>query len=136
MAPTLDDSTEPRDVLVVDDDPAVARLVKAVLDRDGLAVDVAGDAAAALDALARLEYRLVLTDLTMPEVGGLELVRAAEQRGHRVPFLVMSAYLDPERESALCAEPAVAGIVRKPFELALLQCDVRAVLSARGVPTC
>ena len=128
------------DVLVVDDEPAVARLLAAVLEREGLAVDAVHDARAALELLARRTVHVVLTDYTMPEVNGLELVRRAEQRGVSAAYLVMSAFLEPPVAAALCAEPAVAGVVGKPFQLSELVADVRAALGARqavaGVHPC
>jgi len=115
-------------VLVVDDDVAVCKLVSAVLARDGMDVESAEDGPAALRCLAERDYALVLTDMTMPGMSGLELIRAAEKKGHAVPFLVMSAYLDPATEQSICTDPGVVGVIRKPFEIAQLVSDVRAVL--------
>lgn len=120
-------------VLVVDDDAAVGALVAAVLRREDIRVETATDGEAALRRLAADPPGLVLTDMTMPGLSGLDLVRAAEARGCRVPFLVMSAYLDAETERQLCLEAGVSGVLRKPFDIARLVHDVRAVLArARG----
>lgn len=119
-------------ILVVDDDVAVCKLVSAVLARDGLEVESVEGGGAALQRLAEHEFALVLTDMTMPGMSGLELIRAAEERGHGVPFLIMSAYLDPKVEQALCTDPGVAGVIRKPFEIAQLVADVRAVLEGQA----
>jgi DNA-binding response OmpR family regulator len=115
-------------VLVVDDDRAVCKLVSAVLARDGLDVESVEDGPSALARLGERDYALVLTDMTMPGMSGLELIRAAEEQGHTVPFLVMSAYLDPATEQSIVSDPGVLGVLRKPFELARLVSDVRAVL--------
>lgn len=123
-------------VLVVDDDAAVGALVATVLRREGLEVEVARDGEQALERLRCERPQLVLTDMTMPGLSGLELARASEALGHGVPFLVMSAYLDPETERALCEEPVVGGVLRKPFDLVRLVRDVRAVLDrARPAPS-
>ncbi len=116
------------DVLVVDDDPAVARLVRVVLEREGLTVEHAHDAATAFQLLENALCRLILTDYTMPEVSGLDLVRQFEAKGVRATYLIMSAFLEPIVVSQICAEPAVAGVIRKPFELKELTRDVRSVL--------
>lgn len=121
----------PLDVLVVDDEPAVARLVQVVLEREGLVVDSAHDGLAALRMLSERDVHVVLTDFTMPEIDGLELVRRAERSGSRAAYLVMSAYLESQAAAALCAEPAVAGLLGKPFQLTELLADVRAVLASR-----
>ncbi|MBM3985617.1 MAG: response regulator, partial [Planctomycetes bacterium] len=126
-----------RAVLVVDDDPAVGALVAAVLRREDIAVELALDGEQALRRLDAGGPELVLTDMTMPGLSGLDLVRASESRGHRVPFLVMSAYLDPETERLLCLEAGVSGVLRKPFDIARLVRDVRAVLERpRAAPPC
>jgi DNA-binding response OmpR family regulator len=117
-----------RSVLVVDDDAAVATLVAAVLRRDGIAVETAADALQALERLGASRFDAVLTDITMPGMSGLQLVREAERRGHRTPFLVMTAFLDARSERALCDDPAVTGILRKPFDIQRLLRDVRALL--------
>jgi len=119
-----------RVVLVVDDDSPVARLVGAVLARDGLQAELAADGGSALERLQRGGIALVLTDMTMPGMSGLELARRAEERGLRAPFLVMSAFLDRETEGLLLAEPRIRGLLRKPFEIARLLAAVRAVLDA------
>jgi DNA-binding response OmpR family regulator len=130
-----------RSVLVVDDDVAVGALVAAVLRREAIAVRVATDGEQALAQLAADPPDLVLTDMTMPGLSGLDLVRAAEAGGHRVPFLVMSAFLEPGVERGLLEEPGVSGVLRKPFDIARLVRDVRAVLerpapAARDQPAC
>jgi len=125
-----------RSVLVVDDDPTVGRLVAAVLRREDLAVEVALDGDEALARLAASLPALVLTDMTMPGLSGLDLVRAAEARGFRVPFLVMSAFLEPDVERRLLEEGGVSGVLRKPFDIARLVRDVRAVLERQVSVAC
>jgi DNA-binding response OmpR family regulator len=118
-----------RPVLVVDDDPAVATLVATVLRRHGIAVEIALDAPAALERTRGTRFGAVLTDMTMPSMSGLDLVRAvrAEQPDHP-PFLVMTAYLDAVTDARLRAQPGIASILRKPFEMERLVSLVRAAL--------
>ncbi len=119
-----------RSVLVVDDDPSVARLVCAVLTRDGLTTDIALDGPSALQRMERGGIALVLTDMTMPGMTGLELLREAESRGLSAPFLLMSAFLDVPTERAILAEPGIVGVLRKPFELERLLADVQTLFAA------
>ncbi|MHC5212937.1 MAG: response regulator [Planctomycetota bacterium] len=123
-----------RPVLVVDDDPAVATLVATVLRRHALEVEIALDAPAALGRLRSCRYGAVLTDMTMPSMSGLELVRAARAADPDAPpFLVMTAYLDPATDARLRAQPGIVSIMRKPFEMARLVGMVREAL-ARPAP--
>src|SRR5437588_11697685 len=66
-------------VLVAEDNPVCRAAVHGILARLGYPVDSVGDGREALEALGRTEYDVVLLDLEMPEVGGLEVVR--ELRG-------------------------------------------------------
>jgi len=120
-------------VLVVDDDEAVGELLSIVLRREGLDADVCGDGRAALSALRSAAYDLVLTDVTMPGMSGVDLVAAARAQGARVPFLVMSAWVDPAREGELRRTPGVVAVLRKPFDIAHIGASVRAALSSGGV---
>ena len=119
-------------VLVVDDDATVVNLVTAVLHRAGIDAEVALDGPSALARLGRGRYRAVLSDLTMPGMSGLQLLREARARGHALPFLIMTAYLVPEAETALRAEPGVAGVLRKPFDIRRLVEEVTALLQSAG----
>lgn len=125
-----------RPVLVVDDDPAVATLVATVLRRHGIAVEIALDAPAALERTRGSRYGAVLTDMTMPSMSGLDLVRAVRaERPDHPPFLVMTAYLDAVTDARLRAQPGIASIMRKPFEMERLVALVRAALE-RPAPVC
>jgi DNA-binding response OmpR family regulator len=119
-------------VLVVDDDATVVNLVTAVLHRAGIDAEVALDGPGALQRLGRGRYRAVLSDLTMPGMSGLQLLREARTRGHELPFLIMTAYLPPESELALRTEPGVAGVLRKPFDIKRLVAEVRSLLQSAG----
>ena len=68
-------------ILVVDDEPDVAESIQAVLEHAGFAVVVANSAAAGLEAIETHEFAVVVTDIIMPKVNGLELIRNL-RRGH------------------------------------------------------
>jgi len=67
-------------VLVVDDESIIAQLVADVLGGEGYEVETAPDGRAALDRLAQRTFDTILSDLRMPELDGLGLFRAIEQR--------------------------------------------------------
>ena len=87
MAPMPPQASRP--ILVVDDDAKIVRLVRAYLERDGYPVIEAADGRAALAAVARERPALVVLDLMLPEVDGLDVVRAIRRTGD-TPIIVLS----------------------------------------------
>ncbi|MFB4353293.1 response regulator [Microbacterium sp. LS_15] len=84
-------------VLVVDDDPDVALLVKTVLERRaGCVVLTAGDGLTAVERIAEFEPDVVVTDIEMPGLDGLELVAELRRRDPVVPVVVMTAHVSVE----------------------------------------
>jgi DNA-binding response OmpR family regulator len=123
-----DDEVGERPVLVVDDDASVANLVATVLRRSGMPSEIALDGDSALERLTDGDYRAVLTDMTMPGMSGLQLVRRAVAMGCAGPYLIMTAYLDPATERVLSSETSIAAILRKPFDVGHLVGQVRSVI--------
>ncbi|QYG11701.1 response regulator [Microbacterium sp. PAMC22086] len=84
-------------VLVVDDDPDVALLVKTVLERRaGCIVDVAGDGLSAVERVAAMRPDVVVTDIEMPGLSGLELLAELRRTVPSVPVVVMTAHVSVE----------------------------------------
>jgi EAL domain-containing protein (putative c-di-GMP-specific phosphodiesterase class I) len=86
-------------VLVVDDDPQLLEICDAVLTEAGYRVALAGDGAAALAILAKQTFDVVLTDISMPGMNGLQLLRAVRRRDLDVPVLLMTG--NPEMATAV-----------------------------------
>ena len=84
-------------VLVVDDDPDVALLVKTVLERRaGCIVDLAEDGRTAVERVAQVRPDLVITDIEMPGLSGLELLEELRKTIPTVPVVVMTAHVSVE----------------------------------------
>jgi len=102
-------------VLVVDDKQIMRDSVAATLQRAGFAVIAAGDGAAALKLMARHRPVAVITDLKMPEMDGLELLRRIKQADDGMPVILMTAY--GSIDSAVDAmKHGAYDFVQKPFE--------------------
>lgn len=107
-------------ILVVDDDQDVAFLVKTMLERlGGYTVEVAGDGASALKAAEASPPELVVTDIEMPGLSGLELVKELRALIPEVPVIVMTAHVSVE--SAVSALRVQADeFLTKPIDRARL----------------
>lgn len=122
-------------ILVVDDDPANTTLLARLLGARGYGdVLVTNESTAAAELCRRMQPDLVLLDLHMPEVGGLELLRRlpAETRGVPLPILVLTA--DTTREARRAALGAGArDFVTKPFDPDEVGLRVGNLLQTRGL---
>ncbi|WP_306322752.1 MULTISPECIES: response regulator transcription factor [unclassified Streptomyces] len=113
-------------VLVVDDDPTVAEVVAGYLDRAGYRVDRADDGPAALARAAAHRPDLVVLDLMLPGMDGLEVCRRMRARGP-VPVIMLTARGD-EDDRILGLEVGADDYVTKPFSPRELVLRVESVL--------
>ncbi|MBI1235648.1 MAG: response regulator [Alphaproteobacteria bacterium] len=79
-------------VLIVDDDPTQRRLLQAVLEKQGFEVASADSGEAAMDMLARGGVDVMLLDLVMPGMDGMEVLEAVQRKGIETPVIVLTAH--------------------------------------------
>jgi len=122
-------AARPPKILVVDDDPhtrrAIARLIG--FDFPSAIVGDAGDAKTALRMIAEELWDLVLSDISMPDMSGLDALRDMRSRNERVPVVIMSGLPADDYEAAAVAAGACAYIPKERLadELcALVSCFV------------
>jgi DNA-binding response OmpR family regulator len=128
----MSDPRSDRPILVVDDDAKIVRLVRMYLEREGYRVIEASDGRAALAAISLEQPALVVLDLMLPEVDGLEVLRAV-RRTDRTPIIVLSARgMTGDRISGL--EAGADDYLPKPFSPAELVLRVQRVLE-RSAPS-
>jgi DNA-binding response OmpR family regulator len=119
-------------VLVVDDDPTVSDVVRRYLERDGFAVTLAADGPAALMAFGAERPELVVLDLMLPGIDGLEVCRRMRAAAPDLPVVMLTA-LGEEADRVLGLEIGADDYVTKPFSPRELVLRVRSVLR-RAVP--
>ena len=115
-----------RRILVVDDDPRLREVVRYALSREGFEIDEAGDGHAALAACEAKLPDLVVLDVVMPELDGIEVCRRIRQRS-KVPILFLSSRGE-EVDRVLGLELGGDDYVTKPFSPRELVSRVKAVL--------
>ena len=118
-------------ILVVEDELEIARLVRDYLERAGFEVVVAGAAGAAVSAARARRPDLVVLDLGLPGMDGLEVARRLRADGHTVPILILTARAD-EVDTVVGLDAGADDYVTKPFRLAELLARVRALLRRGG----
>jgi two-component system, cell cycle sensor histidine kinase and response regulator CckA len=115
-------------ILVVDDDLAVRDATVRTLRRSGYTVLEEGGAERALERLTRgATVSVVLSDIVMPGMGGLDLARAARKLRPTLPFVFISGYIDPMNVNT---ELGALRVIRKPFRSAELIAQIEAALAA------
>jgi len=118
-------------ILVVDDDPKIVSLICLYLERDGFTTVSAGDGAHVLDIFTREQPCLVVLDLMLPHVSGLELCRRLRERAD-VPVLMLTAKIEEEDKLAGLSLGA-DDYMTKPFSPRELGARVRAILRRTGI---
>lgn len=121
-------------VLVVDDEPLLLETTQLILEANGYSVLTAHDGHRALALFEGVEgaaVDLVFTDITMPEMGGVELIRAMRERLPEIPVLVASGHLHDARNKELAAL-GVREVLQKPCEATEILKAVKRLLSAHG----
>jgi DNA-binding response OmpR family regulator len=116
-----------QDILVVDDEPSVVEVVSLYLRREGYSVRAAGDGQLALKAIAEQPPSLIVLDLMLPKVDGMEILRQVRQRSEDVPVIMLTAR-GQETDRIYGLELGADDYVVKPFSPAELVARVRAVL--------
>ena len=113
-------------VLLLDDDPAIQRLVSKILKGDGYKVDVVGNGKDAITAIEKTPFDVILLDLMMPHEGGMTVMRHLREQTPQLLQRVVLLTATPEAVLRTMAGD-IAAIVHKPFEPAHLLETVRSV---------
>ncbi len=105
-----------RRILLVEDEEGVRVTMTALLELDDFEVLEAANGAIALDLLETEEVDLVLSDIRMPKLGGVDLLLGIKQRYPRLPVLLMTAFSSDE-QTQLAIEAGAYAVLPKPFDV-------------------
>lgn len=118
-------------LLIVEDDAEMRDLLRKVLEKEGYRISVAGDGREAIASLSRKPYDLVVTDMLMPDDGGLELLRAIRQIHPPLPVIIITAFGDWGSYSR-ALELGAAAFISKPLKMAELIAAIQIALAGSG----
>src|SRR5438874_11410848 len=113
-------------ILLVDDEQAIQTLLAYALRRDGYEVVAAHDGREALDRFAEQRFDLVILDIMLPRLDGIEVCRRLRSRS-QVPIIMLTAR-DDEAEKVLGLEMGADDYITKPFSVREFRSRVRAAL--------
>jgi DNA-binding NtrC family response regulator len=102
------------EVMLVDDEEIVCKRLKTALEQDGYAVDIFQNGSAAIERLKEKQYDIVVTDIRMDEVGGLDVLRAVRSTSSRTKIIMITGYATAEVAREAQAKGAF-GFIAKPF---------------------
>ena len=122
-------------VLYVDDEEALSELVKSALESFDFTVEVADDGDTALDILAERSFDVILLDICMPRMGGIEVLRHLRQKGVKSRIIMLTGVDD----LTIAIETVKNGIddyLRKPFDIKRLVGCIERVMKRKVAPSC
>ncbi|MCC6213932.1 MAG: sigma-54-dependent Fis family transcriptional regulator [Polyangiaceae bacterium] len=124
--------SEPKQILVVDDEPNLRRVLGALLTRDGHEVVTAEDGEQALAVLAEHHIDLVLSDLRMPKLDGMELLRRARALDEELPVVLITAHGTVDN-AVEALKTGAFDYITKPFDQDEVRTVVRKALRTRDL---
>lgn len=117
-------------ILIIEDEPKTLNLIKEGLEAHGAEVDIAYDGKSGLELATKNEYSIIVTDIILPEINGLEICRKIREEDKLVPILLLTA-LGTTDDIIAGLESGADDYLSKPFELRELMARIKA-LTRRG----
>ena len=114
-------------ILIVDDEKYVRLLFERILIKEGYEVECAASGSEAIDKLASNSFDLVVTDLKMDGIDGLDLIRKGKRTNQAIPFILISGYGTAQTAVSAAQEGADVYLM-KPIDMAELKQAVKRAL--------
>jgi DNA-binding response OmpR family regulator len=114
-------------ILVVEDDPLISITLKHLLSSQSYAVDTVADGQAGWEMAEAFEYDLIVLDIKLPKLNGIDLCQQLRARGYRMPILMLTG-IDDRQEKAIALNTGADDYVVKPFDSIELLARVQALL--------
>ena len=118
------------DILVVDDDRLILEAVKRILEREGIVAHCVASGEEALEKMKERTFSLMITDLNMPGLDGLELARKGLEIAPQMPIIMDTGGISP-KIIRLAKEIGITKVLGKPFLVKELLDTIRDVMGKR-----
>jgi CheY-like chemotaxis protein len=109
-----------KNILIVDDNPNMSTLLSDILEIFDFKGNYAGDGKEALEKLRTGKFDLVFTDLRMPKMGGIDLLKAIKAEHPSMPVVIVTGYSITDTREVVISEKA-DGFLNKPFKVNEIQ---------------
>jgi len=123
-------SPEEQNILIVDDDPTILTLLKEYIKTLGFNLVTASNGLAALSELEKSEFSIVITDLLMPGMDGMELIKEVKRKWPHTDIIVITGYTNSYRYTDVIRAGA-SDFIQKPFNLDELEAKINRLIKER-----
>lgn len=118
-------------ILIIEDEPGMQLGLRDNLEFEGYSVEVAGDGETGLSMIMEFSYDLVLLDVMLPKLSGLDVCRKVRAAGNKTPIILLTAKGE-EIDKVLGLELGADDYVTKPFSLRELLARIKAIMRRSG----
>ncbi len=115
-------------ILVVEDDPKIREGLVELLESDGNRVDSAVNGQDGIDAVLKKEYDVVLTDLVMPIIGGMDVLKEVKKKSSNTRVIIITAYATIEN-AVEAIKSGASEYITKPFKVNEIKTKIRRVIA-------
>jgi DNA-binding response OmpR family regulator len=105
-----------KNILVAEDDRNIAKLIKEIIERRGNSAVIALDGDEAFKVFNNIKFDLIITDLKMPKIDGMDLIKMVRERNKEIPIIIITAF-GSDRNRALAENFGVTKILSKPCSI-------------------
>ncbi len=118
-------------ILIVDDEFSMREFLSILLEKEGFRVITAEDGEKALEALQSAEVDLVISDIRMPVMGGLQLLEKIKVKDSSLPVVLITAYASPE-DAVSAMKNGAFDYITKPFKVDEIKSIISAAIASKG----
>jgi len=121
-------------ILIVDDEQSMRDFLTILLQKEGYEVETRADGANALRCLEDKTFDLVISDIRMPGIGGLDLLHSIKEKYPTLPVILITAFVSPDDAVAAMKDGAF-DYISKPFNVVEIKSIIRSATARKGVET-